>query len=230
MSLAPALRRLLGSGDGEAASSGKAKQMWQHLRTSLGMFGTRKDDRQHGNMTAQDQENDSYGMGSTEGGYQVYAGGGFENQMYPPVPLQFHSHRRRAGGLEDVELEDDEFADIISQALDCLQKQDYPEGGQGEEESVLTIVKEALQRLNTGDVFKEDDMDSSFNDSFDLEHNGLGTPPDGSTPPDGTTPPDGGTPPDSSPMLTSGEPRDPSYTGPIYANREGGSMPTEWSL
>ena len=58
----------------------------------------------------------------------------------------------------------------------------------------------------------------------------LGTPPNGITPPYRGTPPDGGTPPENSPVIRPAEPRDPSYTGPLYADREGGSLPTEWSL
>ena len=42
--------------------------------------------------------------------------------------------------------------------------------------------------------------------------------------------PDGGTPLENSPVIRPAEPRDPSYTGPLYADREGGSLPTEWSL
>jgi hypothetical protein len=50
-------------------------------------------------------------------------------------------------GVVMLEVEsDDELADIISQALECLQQQEYLDGGggmgAGEEESVLTIVKE----------------------------------------------------------------------------------------
>ena len=93
------------------------------------------------------------------------------------------------------------------------------------------LLPQALQRLNTGDVFKEDgDADSSFDDSFDLEQNGLGTPPNGITPPYRGTPPDGGTLPENSPVIRPAEPRAPSYTGPLYADREGGSLPTGWSL
>jgi hypothetical protein len=62
------------------------------------------------------------------------------------VPLQFNTGFRRSGD-DELEVEsDDEFADIISQALECLQQQEYLGGGggmgAGEEESVLTIVKE----------------------------------------------------------------------------------------
>jgi hypothetical protein len=34
----------------------------------------------------------------------------------------------------------------------------------------------------------------------------------------------------SSPVIRPAEPRAPSYTGPLYADREGGSLPTERSL
>ena len=66
-------------------------------------------------------------------------------------PLQFNTGgsplRFRRSGDDELEVEsDDEFADIISQALECLQQQEYLDGGggmgAGEEESVLTIVKE----------------------------------------------------------------------------------------
>jgi hypothetical protein len=69
--------------------------------------------------------------------------------VYPPVPLPFNTAgsplRFRRSGDDELEVEsDDEFADIISQALGCLQQQEYLDGGggmgAGEEESVLTIV------------------------------------------------------------------------------------------
>ena len=92
------------------------------------------------------------------------------------MPLQFNTGgsplRFRRSGDDELEVEsDDEFADIISQALECLQQQEYLDGGggvgAGEEESALT----------------------------------------------------------SSPMIRPAEPRDPSYTGPLYADREGGTLP-----
>ena len=74
-------------------------------------------------------------------------------------------------------------------------------------------TSQALQRLNTGEVFKEEgDVDSSFDDSFDLDQS--------VTPPY----PDGGTPPDVSPRLA-----------PLDADRHNvlnmsAGVPTEWSL